>query len=216
MYICVILTSQIFIYRMGRKHRLTNPRKNEERKKYAARQLPVSIPLSAVSVLPVSISLSIVSVLLVSIPRAVLSPNPVTELYQLQSQLSESQMLVLLGWVDVSQLTAASIASPNLVLCQPRSQDPDPSVGIGFTLRIELGFCWKLFLCSEEVHSSCLRECTPDTLNTVSRIASLLRRLSQLKICEGNADDKFQVLSTQHKGVFMDPSGTTLTVNTYV
>ena len=56
MYICEILTSLLFIYRMGRKHRLTNPRKNEERKKYAARQLLVSIPLSAVSVFPVSVS----------------------------------------------------------------------------------------------------------------------------------------------------------------
>ena len=49
MYICEILTSLLFIYRMGRKHRLTNPRKNEEWKKYAARQLLVSIPLSTVS-----------------------------------------------------------------------------------------------------------------------------------------------------------------------
>lgn len=194
---------------MGRKHRLTNPRKNEERKKYAARRLQVSIPLSAIPVFRVSFPLSIVSVLMVSIPRAVFVSNPATELPQLQSQLRERGMLLPLGRVDVSQVTAA--ASHDLVLCKPKLQVSCPSVDLGFTLRVDRDFRRKLFLSSEEVQSSSLLDYIPETLNTVSRIMSLLTRLNGLKICEGNADDKFRALSTQHKGVFMDPSGTQAT-----
>jgi len=197
--VCVILVNRydFYVYRMGRKHRLTNPRKNEERKRYAARhlQLRVSIPLHCGS---------IISERIVLIPRSIVVSFPVTELCWLKTWLHESGMLPQ-GWVAVSEHPVPS-GSSDLELCKPRSQ-PLQNVPIGFTLRVEPDLCWKLYLSSEELHSCSLLSSVPEHLNTVSQIVSPLTTLDNAKICEGNADAKFHVLPGWHKGVFMDPSG---------
>ena len=187
---------------MGRKHRLTNPRKNSERNLYAARQLQlrVAIPLNSVSIG--------ISEHVVSIPRSIVTSSPVTELCWLQTRLHESGMLPQ-GWVDASQHIVPS-GNIELVLCKPRSCQPNRNVTIGFTLRVEPDFRWKLFLSSEEVHSCPFLASVPGHLNTVSQIVSLLTALDSAKICEGNPDAKFHVLSGWIKGVFMDPSGSAL------
>ena len=44
----------------------------------------------------------------------------------------------------------------------------------------------------------------PDTLNTVTHLETVLSTIGGLKVCEGNADEKFTCLSEARKGVFMN------------
>ncbi len=74
---------------------------------------------------------------------------------------------------------------------------------------MEPRFGWKLFLSHEEIARCSLLGSFRPTLKTVAEILSLLSMLDEVKICDGNPDNKFCVLSAEHKGVFMDPTGIT-------
>ena len=104
------------------------------------------------------------------IQRSFVISFPVMEWCWLQTWLHKSGMLPQ-GWVDVSQHSDPS-SNSDVVLCKPRPQ-PLQSVTIGFTLRVEPDFCWKLYLSSEELHSCLLLSSVPEHLNTVSQTVSL-------------------------------------------
>ena len=48
---------------------------------------------------------------------------------------------------------------------------------------------------------------SPERLHTSALIENILRKLDNSKICAGNPDQKFQVLSDNRQGVFKDHAG---------
>ena len=112
-------------------------------------------------------------------------------------------------WIDLSQLQ--SLAA--VVLCTMRYNECTLSGEISFTLQINSSFQWSLTVSGHLVQPDrcSLLADAPTTLQSVTNVDHLLAILDSSKICEGNADPKFQPLINRHKGILRDPSGTTYT-----
>ena len=80
---------------------------------------------------------------------------------------------------------------------------------VSHSLYIQDDFHWR-FVCYGRLvlPVTCpLLASVPSTLKLVTDLEQVLALLDGSKICEGNADEKFQVLSKARKGRFMDATG---------
>ena len=193
---------------MGGKLRLSTHRKNEERKKYAVTELPVSINLGPdVMVYLVSIPRRVLELpeLIVSLPLQVLVRATPPEITSLHSRLVATRSLPS-SWIDLSQLQSHS----SVVLCTMHYNEGSRSGEVGFTVRIDTSFQWSVTVSGQLLQPD---KCpsladVPNMLQSVADVGRLLTTIDCSRICEGNADPKFQPLVDRHKGIFRDPSGT--------
>ena len=74
-----------------------------------------------------------------------------------------------------------------------------------FCLSISVGISWTLSSSGVKIESRSLVSSVPDRLESVAAVLSLLSRLNQFQICEGNGDGKFGELLLQAR--FLKSSG---------
>ena len=171
-------------------------KKNEKRKKLALGTLPVSIPLSSVTVLKASIPLCIV-------------------------KASDAVVKATVPDTDTlcARLTALKLVPPNWVV-----MDSDPLVLVKLTntcssglpvvstslsVTIKENFEWMLTVGDhllERGNSEALTA-LPSLLDSVGTVVNLLETLDAGRVCAGNPDEKFFALMDARKGVIKDVSG---------
>ena len=161
----------------GRKFRLS-ARKNEERKR-AAKAKSVKPTVEAPLVRPD---------MTVSLPLTAFTAGVVNSFQSLRSRLHTLKLPTL--WVDVS---LQRFPHP-LTLCKVRNQASLPQVDVSFTLRVTADFEWSLALhgYSLDVHSCEVLKATPKAMDSTSEVYHLLSILHSVKLCRGNADEKFR------------------------
>ena len=179
----------------GRPFRFSVHRKNEERKKYACKALPVSIKLTKeVMAFRVSISLSL--------PIGVYLSTPVVSLQALQTRLQTTAL-------PPSWIIAPSSSPESLVLCK-LSYDSSHSIASGsFMVTIDCHFGWRVMLCSNHIDASKneFLSSFPPSICTFYDLVRLLESLESCRIYSGNGEARFLIVvrhrNSTLQGVFV-------------
>lgn len=191
---------------MGRKVRFYQPKKYE-RKKYAVRCLPVSIPLGgSVMLHRISIPLGLVSVppLLVSLPLAIYRTACVTQVSQLQARLTKVSLPP--NWVELRQQEMSSrLTTMTLVNFRPQTIFTTAS----FVVNIHEHLTWTLQCYNSPIETDQCQAIAnvPQKLLCVSDVVDLLTTVQSSTLCCGNPAEEFRGLVELHDGTFKDPTG---------
>jgi len=80
---------------------------------------------------------------------------------------------------------------------------------VSFSLSINANFEWNLHYLGHPVNigENSFFADSPERLYTSALIENILKQLDSSKICAGNPDQKFQVLSDNRQGIFNDHAG---------
>ena len=103
------------------------------------------------------------------------------------------------GWVDCTQTTEV------LSYYKPETRE-SPFTGCW---TVKENFCWQLHSYGQQIRQEfcILLESLPTKITTISDVEKALVLLSNVKVCQGNPDERFQSLSKARKGCFMDSTG---------
>ena len=169
----------------GRKFRLGVYRKNEERKKYACKALPVSIELTKeVMVFRVSIPLALLK-FVVSIPLSVFLSTPVVSPHALRTRLQTRALPP--SWI------IAPTATDSLVLCKLRYQPFHSNADVLFTVTINPHLEWRIMLCGNHLDLTKheFLSSLPSRICSFIDLIHVLESLDSCRICIGNSEEKF-------------------------
>ena len=181
--------------------------KKYERKKYAVRCLPVSIPLGgSVMLHRISIPLGLVSVppLLVSLPLAIYRTACVTQVSQLQARLTKVSLPP--NWVELRQQEMSSrLTTMTLVNFRPQTIFTTAS----FVVNIHEHLTWTLQCYNSPIETDQCQAIAnvPQKLLCVSDVVDLLTTVQSSTLCCGNPAEEFRGLVELHDGTFKDPTG---------
>ena len=94
--------------------------------------------------------------------------------------------------------------SDDIVVCHL-----EDSTSMHFTLRIQQGFSWTVFLRGVLLkQDTCpLLQTFPESLLSATRVRCVAERLTACHVCDGNSEEKFLKLSNFRRGVFTDAAG---------
>ena len=187
----------------GRKFRLSVHRKNEERKKYACKSLPVSVKLTnEIMVFRVTIPLDKLK-FIVSLPLDLFLSSPVVSLQALQARLQVRSLPS--SWMIVS-----TPALDSLVMCKLRYHVEQSSADVIFTVTINSHLEWCVMLCGNYLDRSKneFLSSLPPIISSLSDLTNLFISLDSSRICIGNNEEKLiEVVRHRNstlKGEFID------------
>ena len=188
----------------GRLFRLSVHRKNEERKKYACKSLPVSIGLSKeFMVFKLSISLVLLKYV-ISLPISVYLSTPVVSPQTLRTRLKTRALPP--SWVIVPP---SSPTVGSLVLGKFRHNSSRSTADVFFMVTINCHFGWHVVLCGNHLDRSKneFLSSLPPTICTFYDLVQLLESLDSCRICMGNCEEKFLDVvkhrNSTPKGIFV-------------
>ena len=113
---------------------------------------------------------------------------------------------ITVGWIDVSE-NGKDLNS--LTFCNIRHDDPASPAQVTFSLSIQTDFSWVLHYCGNKVDTkacSILASASP-SLDSVSRVLTVVEAVKDSKVCIGNPDENFLPLLMSRENGFMDSTG---------
>ena len=182
--------------RMGKRKLRFFVTKNYERKKYAARSQPHTPSLEGSTTSSVNLT--------VSVPLSAFTAAPVSDVAQLNSRFTASNVLPQ-NWVN---MTTSATPTPSLLLCCLQCRPPLFCSEVVYNIHVDQHLKWTLTIFSNRIEKDrcSLLATLSSTLQNVDDVVALLWRIDGGKICVGNPDQKFVCLAEQQGGLFLDQS----------
>lgn len=180
---------------MGRRKLRFYITKNNERKRYAARDKSQMHPVQS----------SPNSSLSVSFPVSAFTAAHVSTVSKLHSRLTATSVLPQ-SWVD---MTSSTMPLQGLLFCRLQCQPPLFHAEVAYNIQIDLHLKWTLTAFGKHIEKD---ECSlisafPSKLSSVNDVTDLVTLVEEGKVCVGNPDQQFLCLTEQHGGVLLDQSG---------